>query len=38
MKNKKEVASDQIFKQIIAVLKKQNKEAAFMYEFHRDIN
>ena len=38
IKNKKEVTSTQIFKEIISILKKYNKEAAFMYETHRDIN
>lgn len=35
---KKRVTSDQIFKQVIRELKKHNKDAAFMFETHRDIS
>ena len=38
VKNKKEVTSEQIFKQVIKELKKHSKEAAFMYKTHRDIS
>ena len=34
---KKEVNSAQIFKRMIEVIKKHSKEAAFLYETHRDI-
>ena len=34
---KKRMNSDQIFGQVIAALKKHDKDAAFMYETHRDI-
>lgn len=37
IKAKKKVTSNQIFQQMIKTLKKQNKDAAFMYETHRDI-
>jgi len=30
--------SSEIFKRVIAALKKYNKDAAFMYETHRDIS
>ena len=35
---KKKINSDEIFKQNIKILKKYNKEVAFLYETHRDIN
>jgi len=35
---KKVVGSDQIFKEIVKVLKKYDKNAAFMYETHRDLS
>jgi transcriptional regulator NrdR family protein len=38
IKEKKMISSDQIFKAIIRSMKKYDKEAAFMYETHRDIN
>ena len=38
IKNKNIVNSNQIFKQVIKELKKLSKEAAFMYETHRDIS
>ena len=37
-KKKKAVKSDDIFKKMIATIKKHNKDAAFMYETHRDIS
>jgi len=36
--SKKIVSSEQIFKQVVKELKKYNKDAAFMYETHRDIS
>lgn len=36
--NKKEVTSNDIFKQIINILKEYNSDAAFMYETHRDVS
>jgi transcriptional regulator NrdR family protein len=38
IKGKKCVSSNQIFKKTNVLMKKFNKEAAFMYETHRDIN
>ena len=38
IKNKEQVKSEQIFKQVVKELKKHNKEAAFMYESHRDLS
>lgn len=35
---KSEVNSGEIFKEVIKSLKKLNKDAAFMYETHRDIS
>ncbi len=35
---KKLVTSDQIFKEVAKRLKKHHKDAAFMYETHRDIS
>ena len=35
---KKKVTSDEIFKAVIKELKKHNKDAAFLYETHRDIS
>lgn len=37
IKPKKTVTSDQIFKQQIKLLKKHDKDAAFMFETHRDV-
>ncbi|MEK6936740.1 MAG: ATP cone domain-containing protein [Nanoarchaeota archaeon] len=37
IKSKKTVTSNDIFKQAIKSLKKHSKEAAFMFETHRDI-
>jgi len=36
-KKKKTVDSSEIFNKAITILKKYNKESAFMYETHRDI-
>ena len=38
IKQKKQVTSDQIFKEMTKTIKKFNKEAAFMYSTHRDIS
>ena len=38
VKSKKEVSSNTIFRHITKELKKYNKDAAFMYETHRDIS
>lgn len=35
---KKKVSSKQIFKQVVSTLKTHNKDAAFMYETHRDVS
>ncbi len=35
---KKDITSNQIFKIIVNLLKKHEKNLAFMYETHRDIN
>ena len=37
IKNKKMVTSDQIFKKVILITKKYNKDVSFMYKTHRDI-
>ena len=37
-KTRKSVDSSDIFKKIISAMKKHNKNAAFMYETHRDIS
>ena len=37
-KKKRSMSSDEIFKRIIVAIKKHNKDAAFMYETHRDIS
>ena len=37
IKNKDEVASNQIFKEVAKLIRKHHKEAAYMYETHRDI-
>ena len=37
IKNKEEVTSHQIFKETAKAIRKHHKEAAFMYETHRDI-
>ena len=38
IKTKKEITSTKIFREMIRVIKKHNKDAAFMYETHRDIS
>lgn len=38
LKGRKEVSSNSIFKYVIRELKKHSKDAAFMYETHRDIS
>ena len=38
IKKKKVVTSDQIFKEVVKALKKYDKNAAFMYETHRDLS
>ena len=38
LKNKKEVNSTRIFKFVSKALKKLHKEAAYMYESHRDVS
>lgn len=38
VKIKKEVTSEDIFKQMTKIIRKFNKHAAFMYETHRDIS
>ena len=37
IKGKKEVNSSQIFQEVVRVMKKYHKDAAFMYETHRDV-
>ena len=32
------ISSDHIFKKVIELMKEQNKDAAFMYETHRDLS
>ena len=36
--NKREIKSDFIFKLIIELLKKEEKDAAFLFETHRDVS
>ena len=36
-RKKKQADSLEIFKKVISAMKKHNKDAAFMYETHRDI-
>ena len=38
IKTKKAVTSDDIFKETTKIIRKYHKEAAFMYETHRDIS
>lgn len=38
IKTKKNVTSTQIFKHVIKLMKSYDKNAAFMYETHRDIS
>lgn len=35
---KKSIDSKEIFKTVVRLLKKQNREAAFLYETHRDVS
>ena len=35
---KKSINSKDIFKQVVSLLKKEDKEAAFLYETHRDLS
>lgn len=37
-KSKKQLTSDQIFKQIVKGLRKRDRDAAFMYETHMDVS
>ena len=37
-RKKKSVNSTEIFNKVIALMKKHNRDAAFMYETHRDIS
>ena len=37
-RKKREVGSSEIFKKVVAAMKKHNEDAAFMYETHRDIS
>ncbi len=36
--DKEEVSSDQIFRQIVKLLKKEDKGVGFLFETHRDIS
>lgn len=38
IKTKKNVTSDQIFKETTKAIKRYNREASFMFETHRDIS
>ena len=38
LKSKRKIKSEDLFRQKIKILNKYNKEAAFLYETHRDIN
>ncbi len=38
IKEKPSVSSNQIFKQTTKTIRKYHKDAAFMYETHRDVN
>lgn len=38
VKSRKSVTSTQIFQQVAQVMKRYSKDAAFMYETHRDIS
>ena len=37
-REKKTVSSDEIFSKVISAMKRHNRDAAFMYETHRDIS
>ena len=38
LKTKRKIKSTELFKQKIKILNKYDKEAAFLYETHRDVN
>jgi len=38
LNDKKKIKSTELFRQKIKILSRHNKEAAFLYEHHRDIN
>jgi len=38
MKTKKEVSSSEISRKVTSFIKKHSKDAAFMYETHRDVS
>jgi len=38
LKNKKQITTDRLFKEIGKIMKKYNEDAAFMYVTHRDIS
>lgn len=38
LKSKRKIKSAELFKQKIKILNKYNKDAAYLYEYHRDIN
>ncbi len=38
IKNKQKITSNELFKEVVKELYKLNKEAAFMYESHRDVS
>ncbi len=38
LKSKRKIKSTELFMQKIKILKKYNKEAAFLYKTHRDVN
>ena len=38
LKGKNKIKSAELFRQKIKILKKYNKDAAFLYETHRDVN
>lgn len=38
IKNRSQVDSRQIFRQAVAALRKRHRDAAFMYETHRDVS
>ena len=36
--NREEISSEEIFKQVVKFLKKEDKGIAFLYETHRDVS
>ena len=38
LKDKKKISSEKLFKEKIKILRKYNKDVAFLYETHLDIN